>query len=174
MTATRVCVRLWLNLIVQTSYCFGRSSATPDVGAADWRRDSHVVRSRLWYVSLTVAGETKDNWQKGLPEPGSYEVVIVDAVQQKSGKGDPQIQMKLEIQAGPSQGKTLLDWLTFSDAARWRVEKVLEALEGWPGGVEVNAPALIGARARVRVKRSEWRGTPRVTVDSWEPSSVRS
>lgn len=90
-------------------------------------------------------------------EPGQYNVVVEDADLTKSKAGNPMIVMTLRILGGESDGLTLIDRLTITEAAMFRVVAFLQAL-GIPTPkkrLKLNTQSLIGKKLTVEVDDGE-------------------
>lgn len=89
--------------------------------------------------------------------PGRYPVVVEDVEADQSKAGNPMINLWFRIQGGEYDGQTLVDRLTVTDKALFRVVGFLNAI-GMPtpkGQVKVNPQKFLGQRLEVDVDDGE-------------------
>lgn len=109
-------------------------------------------------------------------DEGSYTVYVEHAEMDKSKAGNDMILLNLQIQGGEFDGQTLVDRLTLTDKALFRVVNFMQAL-GYPTPkkrVRINLAQFVGKYLQVEVEdgepymgrvKSEVRGYRRIAKD---------
>lgn len=117
---------------------------------------------------------TEETPQTLIP-PGEYLIGVTAAEERTSKNGHPQIALDLEILEGELKGRGVKDWLTVTERAMWRVKQVLVAV-GYPiatsGETDVQAPKLIGGKARIVIKHEVYDNKVRLRIDHWAPAAA--
>lgn len=92
--------------------------------------------------------------------PGSYLMKVIDAKDDTSSSGNPQIVLDLQVVNGDWRGAEKRDWITITEASLGRVVQVLQAF-GIPipeGEFELKVADLIGKQAEVVLRNEAWTG----------------
>lgn len=63
-----------------------------------------------------------------LPE-GTYDCKIIKVEQSTSSKGNPQLEVSLEVVEGPKQGRKPKKWYSMTEKAGWALRKLVEELD---------------------------------------------
>jgi hypothetical protein len=103
---------------------------------------------------------TAGNAQAGdrfLVPDGLYCIECVDAKEKTSKKGNPMIELKLEVRPeGGGSGPKFFDWLVINESSAWKMDQFLAAAGKHPGeGVEVDIEPddLIGLLLTARLRQ---------------------
>ena len=118
-------------------------------------------------------------------DEGTYTVYVDHAEMDKSKAGNDMILLNLQIQGGEFDGQTLVDRLTLTDKALFRVVNFMQAL-GYPTPkkrVRINLAQFVGKYLQVEVEdgepymgrvKSEIRGYRRIAKDEQPVASAES
>lgn len=118
-------------------------------------------------------------------DEGTYTVYVEHAEMDKSKAGNDMILLNLQIQGGEFDGQTLVDRLTLTDKALFRVVNFMQAL-GYPTPkkrVRINLAQFVGKYLQVEVEdgepymgrvKSEVRGYRRIAKDEQPVASAES
>lgn len=127
-------------------------------------------------VNLT---DYKERFGQTVP-PGRYTVVVDDLEQTTSKAGNPMVNLWFRIVEGPSDGATIVDRVTVTEKALFRVVAFMQAI-GQPTprrNLQINLNTWLGKRLQVDVEdgepyngrvRSEVRGYLRLDVGDMTP-----
>jgi hypothetical protein len=89
--------------------------------------------------------------------PGRYTVVVEDAESDKSRAGNPMINLFFRVQGGQHDGATIVDRLTLTEKALFRVVGFMQAL-GFPTPkkrIKVNTNQFVGRTLQIDVEDGE-------------------
>lgn len=121
----------------------------------------------------------KERFGQTVP-PGRYTVVVDDLEQTTSKQGNPMVNLWFRIVEGPHDGATIVDRVTVTEKALFRVVAFMQAI-GQPTprrNLQINLNTWLGKRLQVDVEdgepyngrvRSEVRGYLRLDVNSMTP-----
>lgn len=95
----------------------------------------------------------------GLPTQGVHLCKITRAEEKASNSsGDPQWVVEFTVQdAGEDQGKAFVDFYPLSQAARFKLDPLLDAIKAAKNG-RMEAPELVGKTLRVGVQHAKFEG----------------
>lgn len=131
-------------------------------------------------VNLT---DYKERFGQTVP-PGRYTVVVDDLEQTTSKAGNPMVNLWFRIVEGPHDGATIVDRVTVTEKALFRVVAFMQAI-GQPTprrNLQINLNTWLGKRLQVDVEdgepyngrvRSEVRGYLRIGVGDMTPDEYR-
>lgn len=104
-------------------------------------------------------------------KPGEYKFRVVDAKEEKSKAGNPQIKLKLKILLpGGKEAHSVFDYLVFTPSSVWKVDAFLKATDKHPGEgqtVDVEAADCIGLEGRFRLSEETYNGKLQNKVESY-------
>lgn len=104
-------------------------------------------------------------------KPGEYKFRVVDAKEEQSKAGNPQIKLKLKILLpGGKEAHSVFDYLVFTPSSVWKVDAFLKATDQHPGEgqqVDVEAANCIGLEGRFRLSEETFKGKPQNKVESY-------
>jgi len=104
-----------------------------------------------------------------LHKDGIYQAEITDAeVTTAQSSGNEQIKVQLAIlKNGRAAGNVVMDYLTMTEAAEWRWNQLMDALEA-PANVDIDPETwLPGKTVYVRLEISEWNDEDRNKVKAY-------
>lgn len=104
-----------------------------------------------------------------LHRDGIYEAEIQEAeVTTAQSSGNEQIKVQLVIyKNGQPRGNVVMDYLTMTEAAEWRWNQLMDALDA-PANVDIDPETwLPGKRVWVRLETREWNDEDRNSVKSY-------
>lgn len=116
----------------------------------------------------------KDRSSARLPE-GEYLVRVVDAEVTETKKGDPMVNVFLTVAGGPYADSPIIDRLTITEKALWRVANAFRALGFKVEKRNMNFPikAMIGRTMVIKVSDGdEYNGEVRSEIRSYAPAAT--
>lgn len=116
----------------------------------------------------------KDRSSARLPE-GEYLVRVSDAEATETKKGDPMVNVFLVVAGGPYADSPIIDRLTITEKALWRVANALRALGFKVEKRNMNIPikAMIGRTMVIKVSDGdEYNGEIRSEIRSYAPAGA--
>lgn len=116
----------------------------------------------------------KDRSSARLPE-GEYLVRVVDAEVTETKKGDPMVNVFLVVAGGPFADSPVIDRLTITEKALWRVANAFRALGFKVEKRNMNFPikAMIGRTMVIKVSDGdEYNGEVRSEIRSYAPAAA--
>lgn len=118
----------------------------------------------------------KDRFGSRVPE-GTHEVIVEDVEMDKSKAGNPMLNVWYRVIGGEADGLTLIDRLTITEKALFRVVGFMQAV-GLPTPrkrLQINPQSFIGKRLRVEVEDGEpYNGRVRSEVRGYQKSATAS
>lgn len=105
--------------------------------------------------------------------PDTYDFKVTDADVAESGKGNTMIMAWLDVESGPYAGYQLIERLTLTDAAMWRVVGFLRAagIKTKPGqDLDLPLAKLKGLRVRGVVEDDTFQGRVNSKVQDYYPA----
>lgn len=115
----------------------------------------------------------KDRFGSRVPE-GTHEVIVEDVEMDKSKAGNPMLNVWYRVVGGEADGLTLIDRLTITEKALFRVVGFMQAV-GLPTPrkrLQINPQSFIGKRLRVEVEDGEpYNGRVRSEVRGYQKSA---
>lgn len=116
----------------------------------------------------------KDRSSARLPE-GEYLVRVADAEVTETKKGDPMVNVFLTVAGGPYADSPIIDRLTITEKALWRVANAFRALGFKVEKRNMNFPikAMIGRTMVIKVSDGdEYNGEVRSEIRSYAPAGT--
>jgi biotin operon repressor len=107
--------------------------------------------------------------------PGKYLVRVTDAELTETKKGDPMVNLFYTVVGGAHDGEPLIDRLTLTEKAAWRVVKVLRALgvKVEKRNMQIPFKLILGRTLVVTVEDGEpYNGETRSEIRDYAPGST--
>lgn len=94
--------------------------------------------------------------------PGEYKLRVLDAVERVSKKGNPMIELTLQVRHDDGTvGPKLFDYLVFDESSAWKIDQFLASAGMHPGAekeVDVQAQEVIGWEVVAALKVETYNG----------------